>query len=432
MNSRVHFAVLSLIWLVILCDKTHAFCDAPSEDLSADLTQAVVRSSDWLRKTYRENTTVLRPYRAGSLFATLRIAGHYPDTLLSEFKDGQGFSIDETLKNYLYSVQQSHGNLSSIAPPHLGLIIQGVVSICQDPENFHGYDLIQPLHDGFSKFKKQADFNNYFGYSLAVIALCNADHIVPDSIIQELIEGAKRVVSYHSVDTDALILTALSCVRTSNSSLQHEVDRSSHELVESLISMQNNSTGAFGNQYSTALAVEALQAARVHTDTYECEKALRNILSYQGQDEEGSFGSILANIQVTPALLGESLISLKEYHCPAAPTPSPTPQVITVSVELVFKVAPERTEPEVSVNITEGQTAYNALELAKLQNPCYNATYKQYSFGRSITSICDVSSDGSKSQYWLIDVNGKSAKFGVDGLKPKDGDLITFKYVKLN
>ena len=41
---------------------------------------------------------------------------------------------------------------------------------------------------------------------------------------------------------------------------------------------------------------------------------MRHILSYQ--DEEGSFGTILANIQVTPALLGESLISLKKYPCP--------------------------------------------------------------------------------------------------------------------
>ena len=41
---------------------------------------------------------------------------------------------------------------------------------------------------------------------------------------------------------------------------------------------------------------------------------MRHILSYQ--DEEGSFGTILANIQVTPSLLGKSLISLKDYACP--------------------------------------------------------------------------------------------------------------------
>ena len=41
---------------------------------------------------------------------------------------------------------------------------------------------------------------------------------------------------------------------------------------------------------------------------------MKHILSFQ--DEEGSFGSILANIQVTPSLLGESLVSLKDYACP--------------------------------------------------------------------------------------------------------------------
>ena len=103
-------------------------------------------------------------------------------------------------------------------------------------------------------------------------------------------------------------------------------------------------------------------------------------------------------------------------------------------MELVFNVSSlAKTEPEVlSVNIAEGQTAYTVLELAKSQNSCYTATYKKYSFGRSITSICGVSSDWSKKQYWLIDINGKSAKYGVDGLKPKDGDMITFKYVKLS
>jgi hypothetical protein len=57
-----------------------------------------------------------------------------------------------------------------------------------------------------------------------------------------------------------------------------------------------------------------MQAARIHTDSYLCDKAMKNILAYQ--DEEGSFGSILANIQITPALLGESLIGLKRYACP--------------------------------------------------------------------------------------------------------------------
>ena len=109
-------------------------------------------------------------------------------------------------------------------------------------------------------------------------------------------------------------------------------------------------------------------------------------------------------------------------------------QIITVHVQLVFNVPNLiRTEPAVSVSdIPQGTTAYDILEKAKLQNPCYKATYKKYSFGRFVTSICRVASNWKKKHYWMIYINGKSAQYGVDGLKPKDGDIITFKYKKVN
>ena len=59
---------------------------------------------------------------------------------------------------------------------------------------------------------------------------------------------------------------------------------------------------------------QAFRAARVPTDDYLCEKAMRHILSYQ--DQKGSFGTILANTQIPPSLVGESLINLKKYACP--------------------------------------------------------------------------------------------------------------------
>ena len=109
-------------------------------------------------------------------------------------------------------------------------------------------------------------------------------------------------------------------------------------------------------------------------------------------------------------------------------------QIITVHVQLVFNVTNLiTTVPAVSVsNILQGTTVYEILEKARVKNPCYKATYTKRSFGRSIKSICCVAKDWEKKQYWLIYVNGKIAQYGVDGLKPKDGDLITFKYKKVN
>ena len=228
----------------------YSFSALSSETLHADLTRSVLRSTDWLRQIYKDNNTELFPHRAASLISILRLAGHKPKTLLSEFKDRSGSNIEETLKAFLDSKKRTDGNISRIPNPHLALVIQAVISLCQNPEDFHGYNLIPPLLSGFALFKKIRGFTNYFGYSLAVIALCNAGQRVPRAVVQELLNGAYRKVGYHSSDIDSLILQALSCI--SNSSLQNEVDHASGKIVEQLIKKQNETTGAVGNQYSTA------------------------------------------------------------------------------------------------------------------------------------------------------------------------------------
>ena len=207
-----------------------------------------MRSSDWMKHYYRDNDT--KPWRAASLITILRLAGHKPKTLLSDFKNKNGTNIEETLKNFLDSKNRTDGNLTGIPNPRLALIIQAVISLCQDLRNFSGYDLIPPLLSGFASFKKIPEFRNYSGYSLAVIALCNAGHRVPDDVVRELLNGANRTVSVHSSDIDSLILQALSCI--TNSSYQNEVHRASERIVTQLIRKQNKATGAFGNQYSTA------------------------------------------------------------------------------------------------------------------------------------------------------------------------------------
>ena len=205
-------------------------------------------SSDWLKHIYRDNNTELYPYRAASLITILRLAGHKPKTLLSDFKNKNGTNIEETLKNFLDSKNRADGSLTGIPNPHLALIIQAVISLCQDSRNFHGYDLIPPLLSGFALFKKIPEFRNYFGYSLAVIALWYAGHRVPDKVVRELLN--KRKVSVHSGDIDSLILQALSCI--TDSPYQNEVHQVSERIATQLIRKQNKTTGAFGNQYSTA------------------------------------------------------------------------------------------------------------------------------------------------------------------------------------
>ena len=107
-------------------------------------------------------------------------------------------------------------------------------------------------------------------------------------------------------------------------------------------------------------------------------------------------------------------------------------QNITVHVQVVFDGTNwKRNETAVSVNVTKGSTAKTILDKAGKEHCCYQAKYEKYSFGNYVTSICGVSSDWKKKQYWWILINGKSAQYGVDRLKPMDGDHLTFKYKKI-
>ena len=104
--------------------------------------------------------------------------------------------------------------------------------------------------------------------------------------------------------------------------------------------------------------------------------------------------------------------------------------MITVRVQVVFDVPNrKRNETPFSVNVSEGSTAKTILDKLGMEHCCYQAEYEKYSFGHYVTRIYGVSSDLKKQQYWSILINGKSYKSGVDGLRPKDGDHLTFKYI---
>ena len=80
------------------------------------------------------------------------------------------------------------------------------------------------------------------------------------------------------------------------------------------------------------------------------------------------------------------------------------------------------------VDAASNTTAYELLQLAAKLNPCYNYRYKQFSFGRYITTICCVEQNTTSGFYWFVYINSKSSPVGVDLLKPKDGDTLTFQY----
>ena len=105
--------------------------------------------------------------------------------------------------------------------------------------------------------------------------------------------------------------------------------------------------------------------------------------------------------------------------------------MIVVTVQLIIEgPGPLRIVPPVIVKASEGSTAKIVLDMAGKQNPSYVATYKQEKLGHFITSIDGVYNDQEKLYFWFIYLNGKEAEVGVDDLKPKDQDVLSFKYRK--
>ena len=98
---------------------------------------------------------------------------------------------------------------------------------------------------------------------------------------------------------------------------------------------------------------------------------------------------------------------------------------------LTDKVPPA---PEYFV-VQNGTTAYRVMELAKeRRHPCYNFTTTLSSWGRSIESICGVYRNHKLKRYWTIrlDPGWKSAPYGIDTLKPTDGQCLVFFYKQFN
>jgi hypothetical protein len=79
----------------------------------------------------------------------------------------------------------------------------------------------------------------------------------------------------------------------------------------------------------------------------------------------------------------------------------------------------------------ESQHAFTVLQLMRqlaAQGLVFEA--EQYDYGVFITGINGVANSSSTREYWTYSVNGRSATVGADQLELKDGDIVSWNYVK--
>ena len=108
--------------------------------------------------------------------------------------------------------------------------------------------------------------------------------------------------------------------------------------------------------------------------------------------------------------------------------------LIAVTVHLSFTdFENEDVIPALNITAAPGTTAFEFLQLAAQQNPCYLSEYLTYPrLGHYITTICCVTQNLTSNFYWFVYINNTLSPVGVDFLKPNNGDVLRFEYRFIN
>ena len=89
--------------------------------------------------------------------------------------------------------------------------------------------------------------------------------------------------------------------------------------------------------------------------------------------------------------------------------------------------------PALNVAAAHGTTAFEFLQLAAQQIPCYSFEFLTHPpFGHDITTICCVTQNRTSNFYWFVYINNMLSLLGVDFVKPNNGDILTFEYGLIN
>lgn len=223
---------------------------------------------------HQHNLTPLEPHMISLALVSLRLAGHKPNTILSDFKINSSFTAVDSLKGYLDQHQRKYSDLSMIPAGQMAYIVQGTLALCLDPESFYGHNLAKALVDSFSRYSKKLKCCNYFEYSVVGLALCHSKTTVPRWAVKrwikhtELAENKRCTCRSYSgmPDITAMKIMALSCLQKnfqqSNWS-KKKLEKTLNYLIKTILTFQKDKR-SFGNIHSTSLAVQVRKMTIFH------------------------------------------------------------------------------------------------------------------------------------------------------------------------
>lgn len=366
---------------------------------------------------------------------------------------------------------------SAMTPGRLAQYTLALNAICRDPRQFHGHDLIGSLQH----HEAELDFE----FAFSSLAVCSSGAHVRKRQIRRLLDIAVKA-SDHNVDTLSMVLLALNCIVRDhrNRNLDHYVKKPSVGLAE-----QQHTDGSFGNLHSTALAVQALEAADIELAGnggnigpvhWNRSSAINYLVSRQAPD--GSFGDVFTTTEVVLGLGPRRLSSVRDLNCgsgnsagtftasvaklqPSTATTLPPTAVASAESNLTVEGTTLRENLKgddfatvtytlwVGTNVTENFTInvtaeknssfYHIMQIAAEQDSHYVFEATEWPNGHYVHTLAGYKEEPSRYHYWLLyqvptlpepaspPGNNFVTPVGVDGLIVEDGDHYLFWYKKL-
>ncbi|XP_070571684.1 transcobalamin-2-like isoform X3 [Ptychodera flava] len=313
---------------------------------------------------------------------------------------------------------------------HLAMYVNAIVAACQNPQDFHKYDMAFSLEKDMDSFADEGN-NNYYYKSLALVALCNADSRMQKEIIDDIKSAQQSDGGFqHGIDATSMVVVALSCLSPSKRR-KTEVDGTITDAVEYIL-REKRDDGSFGSELNTANAVQALLAAGLEPESPAINEALQSIVRKQRQD--GSYGSVSQTARILPALAKKTYADIKkESDCDVTPT-TLTSSFITVHLSLrsdVMGSNNDTAQKSVTFDVTaeSGSSLTDILHNTEEQHgEHFRLRAEGGSWGSYIVSINENEVVADEKYWAILTSKDTETSLGIDDVRPQDGDRITLLY----
>ncbi|XP_017354367.1 transcobalamin-1 [Cebus imitator] len=343
--------------------------------------------------------------------------------------------------------------VSDLSSGELALIILAL-GACRSPEEtlIYDYHLIDELENKFQAEIKNMEthsdnpLTNYYQLSLDVLALCLFDgNYSTAEVVKRFNPENKNYYfgSQFSVDTGAMAVLALTCVKRSLTSGQVKADGGdltkisnyTKSLVEKILCKKKRN-GLIGNTFSTG---EAMQALFVSSDYYNetewnCRETLNAVLM---EISRGAFNIPIAAAQVLPALLGKTYLDVNKDSCVSGS------DNFNISIPEPITVTPPESQPHISVNysvrinetysanvtVPHGSVFLAVMEKAqKINHTIFCFTMEESSWGPYITSVQGLWASSNDRTYWELLSGGKPLSQGAGSYVVHNGENLEVRW----